>query len=204
MVNFRSATYKKFLRVRVRRKASAKRAGVPKNSFASDRNSLDAGNYGDMPIIVKEVVARIFSPCHCNVLRKAARHVSHTYDLALQPTGLKTTQFSLLAAIDRRRDNPPTMQELAEVMVMDRSTLGHELRPLERDHLVQLRINASDRRSRQVFLTGKGRSKLQEAAGLWREMQQRFESAFGTERTARLREDLLVLATMNFSSVDSH
>jgi DNA-binding MarR family transcriptional regulator len=157
-----------------------------------------------MPIIVEEVVARIFSPCHCNVLRKAARHVSHTYDLALQPTGLKTTQFSLLAAIDRRRDNPPTMQELAEVMVMDRSTLGHNLRPLEREHLIELGTNASDRRSRLVRLTEKGRKKLQEAAGFWREMQQRFESVFGAERTARLREDLLALATMNFSSVDSY
>jgi DNA-binding transcriptional ArsR family regulator len=51
------------------------------------------------------------------------------------------------------------MQELAEVMVMDRSTLGHNLRPLERDHLVELGTNASDRRSRLVFLTGRGRRK---------------------------------------------
>lgn len=153
---------------------------------------------------MNEVVGKIFSPCHCNVLRKAARHVSHAYDVALQPSGLKTTQFSLLAAIERRQDNPPTMQELAEVMVMDRSTLGHNLRPLERDRLVELGTSASDRRSRLVCLTGKGRRKLQEAAGFWREMQQRFESAFGAKRTAHLREDLLVLATIQFSPVDSH
>jgi DNA-binding MarR family transcriptional regulator len=159
---------------------------------------LTSAQYGDIPVTVQDVIAKIFSPCHCNVLRKAARHVSHAYDLALQPAGLKTTQLSLLAAINR--DNPPTMQELAEIMVMDRSTLGHNLRPLERDGLVKLETNASDRRSRLVCLTEKGRRKLQEAAGFWQEMQGRFESAFGAERTVRLREDLLTLATINFFS----
>jgi DNA-binding MarR family transcriptional regulator len=147
-----------------------------------------------------EVVGQVFSPCHCAVLRKAARHISHAYDQALQPTGLKTTQFSLLAAIEHRREHPPTMQELAEVMVMDRSTLGHNLRPLERDRLVELGTKATDRRSRLVGLTARGRRKLQEAARFWQEMQEKFELAFGMERTARLREDLFVLATMNFPS----
>jgi DNA-binding MarR family transcriptional regulator len=147
---------------------------------------------------VGEVGDKVLSPCHCAVLRKAARHISHAYDQALQATGLKTTQFSLLAAIEHRREHPPTMQELAEVMVMDRSTLGHNLRPLERDRLVELGTKATDRRSRLVCLTTRGRRKLQEAARFWQEMQANFELAFGIERTARLREDLFVLATMNF------
>jgi len=146
-----------------------------------------------------DATSKIFSPCHCNVLRKAARHVSQAYDTALQPAGLKTTQFSLLAAINRRKDSPPTMQELAEVMVMDRSTLGHNLRPLERDRLVSLQASKADRRSRLVYLTDRGRLKLEEAAKLWREMQKRFEAAFGEGRTASIREALLALATTPFS-----
>jgi DNA-binding MarR family transcriptional regulator len=81
------------------------------------------------------------------------------------------------------------MEELAEVMVMDRSTLGHNLPPLERDRLIKLDTHAADRRSRLVGLTKKGRHKLQKTTALWREMQARFESAFGAERTARLHED---------------
>lgn len=150
--------------------------------------------------------ANVFSPCHCAVLRKATRNVSRAYDLALAPTGLKTTQFSLLAAINRASVHPPTMQELAEIMVMDRSTLGHNLRPLERDLLVELKAAPSDGRSRLVRLTRRGRAKLDEAVHLWRAMQGRFEAAFGAQRTARIREALLLLAATDFSSTqtDNH
>lgn len=148
---------------------------------------------------MQDAIAKIFTPCHCNVLRKAARHVSQAYDAALHPTGLKTTQFSLLAAINRREKNPPTMQELAEVMVMDRSTLGHNLRPLERDRLIRLQPGTEDRRSRLVSLTKLGQAKLEEAAQLWRQMQLHFEAAFGSQRTARIREALLALATTPLS-----
>ena len=81
---------------------------------------------------------KILSPCHCAVLRKASRHVSQVYDLAVAPAGLKTTQFSLLAAIHRNGEESSTMGELAEVMVMDRSTLGHNLRPLKHNGLITI------------------------------------------------------------------
>src|SRR5271170_6761404 len=116
-------------------------------------------------------VEKILSPCHCAVLRKASRHVSQVYDTALAPTGLKTTQFSLLAAIDRGEDALTSMRELAEVMVMDRSTLGRNLRPLEKQTFIRITSNKDDARSRHVQLTHKGRSKLEEARALWRGMQ---------------------------------
>lgn len=143
---------------------------------------------------------KILSPCHCAVLRKASRHVSQAYDAALAPAGLKTTQFSLLAAVHRNGEKSFTMGELAEVMVMDRSTLGHNLRPLERAALIAIEAGGADARRREVRLTPKGRSKLKEAAVLWKRMQTRFESAFGAESTTRLREALLALATIDFST----
>jgi DNA-binding MarR family transcriptional regulator len=79
------------------------------------------------------------------------------YDIALMRCGLKSTQFSILS--DRPGEHPPMMKELAEAMVMDRSTLGHNLRPLERDGLVALAESDADRRWKHVTLTGKGRAK---------------------------------------------
>jgi DNA-binding MarR family transcriptional regulator len=142
---------------------------------------------------------KILSPCHCAVLRKASRHVSQVYDSALASTGLKTTQFSLLAAIDRAAGTLPAMKELSEVLVMDRSTLGQNLRPLEKRGFIKIEVEKKDGRCRHVLLTHKGRSKLEEARVLWREMQTRFESRFGTEPTAALRSSLLTLATTDFS-----
>src|ERR1700680_4662513 len=78
--------------------------------------------------------------CTCGSLRKASRRISQFYDTALAPAGIKSTQFSILSEVERGSiAGPVTMCELASAMVMDRSTLGHNLRPLERDDLVVLR-----------------------------------------------------------------
>src|SRR5580692_2219264 len=96
------------------------------------------------------------TPCTCGTLRKASRRVSQFYDTALAPVGIKATQYSILSEVGRGRpEGPVTMRELAATMVMDRSTLGHNLRPLERDALVIVRLSREDRRKRYVELTGK-------------------------------------------------
>lgn len=141
------------------------------------------------------------SPCHCAALRKAARRVTQVYDTALAPSGLTVTQFSTLAEIDLRRERPPTMGELAEVLGMDRSTLGHSLRPLERDRLIQLTAGEEDRRSRRVFLTPAGKAKFTEAIAFWRKAQEYFESTYGSESSTRLRNVLNDLAALDFTTM---
>src|ERR1700680_2698019 len=80
------------------------------------------------------------SACTCGSLRKASRRISQFYDTALAPAGIKSTQYSILSEVERGSiAGPVTMCELASAMVMDRSTLGHNLKPLERDDLVVLR-----------------------------------------------------------------
>src|SRR5215469_2173957 len=71
--------------------------------------------------------------CNCGALRQAARRVTKFYDDALAPSGLSVNQFSILARLNLV--GPSTIQELARLLVMDRSTLGHLLRPLERRSL---------------------------------------------------------------------
>ena len=135
------------------------------------------------------------SPCTCGSLRKASRRVSQFYDTALAPLGIKSTQYSILSEVARGRiEGPVTMRELATSMVMDRSTLGHNLKPLERDDLVTLRCSTDDRRKRYVELTKKGKSTLQKASRLWRQAEGRFEKIFGKEPAAELRAVLLGIA----------
>jgi DNA-binding MarR family transcriptional regulator len=133
--------------------------------------------------------------CTCGSLRKASRRVSQFYDTALAPAGLKSTQFSILSEVERGSiAGPVTMCELATAMVMDRSTLGHNLRPLERDDLVVLRQARHDRRKRYVELTAKGKSLLARARQLWRRAEDRFERIFGKDPAAELRAVLLGIA----------
>jgi len=133
--------------------------------------------------------------CTCGSLRKASRRISQFYDTALAPVGIKSTQFSILSEVDRGSfEGPVTMCELATAMVMDRSTLGHNLKPLERDDMVVLRLSSDDRRKRYVELTRKGQSVLQRSRHLWRQAEGRFEKIFGKEHAAELRAVLLSIA----------
>ena len=91
------------------------------------------------------------SPCNATALRKASRRVTQLYDAALEPTGLRSTQFAILVELANWSTDPPTLAELADALAIDRSSLGHNLRPLEREGLIVLREGAEDRRRR---LTG--------------------------------------------------
>lgn len=133
--------------------------------------------------------------CTCGSLRKASRRITQFYDSALAPVGIKSTQFSILSEVDRGSfAGPVSMCELATAMVMDRSTLGHNLRPLERDELLTLRLADSDRRKRHVELTKKGRATLHRARRLWKTAEARFEAIFGKQHAAELRTALLNIA----------
>lgn len=134
------------------------------------------------------------SICNATALRKASRRVSALYDEALKPIGLKTTQFAILAELGRRRADPPTMRALADALVMDRSGLGHTLRPLERDGYLGFRDDEADRRRRLVVLTRKGIDALAEGRALWRSAQDRFDAVYGAEEANALREVLLGIA----------
>src|SRR5271170_1780351 len=153
-----------------------------------------------MPVSSRARSKQISSPtprnaCTCGSLRKASRRISQFYDTALAPVGIKSTQFSILSEVDRSSlEGPVTMCELATAMVMDRSTLGHNLKPLERDDLVVLRLSIDDRRKRHVELTKKGRLVLARARRLWRQAEGHFETIFGKEPAAELRAVLLSIA----------
>src|SRR5215475_6234476 len=83
--------------------------------------------------------------CNCLAVRQAARHVTQFYDQFLAPAGLRTTQYSILAKL--RRKGPMTINVLAAEMVMDRTTLGRNILPLEREGLIAIKPGQTDRRS---------------------------------------------------------
>jgi len=111
----------------------------------------------------------------------------------LAATGLRTTQFSILAKL--KRLGPMTINALARELVMDRTTLGRTMLPLERDGLIRIADGKLDRRSKELHLTKKGADRLRAAGKLWREAQTEFEAAFGGARAAKLRDELHALVS---------
>jgi DNA-binding MarR family transcriptional regulator len=136
--------------------------------------------------------------CTCLAVRQAARHVTQFYDRHLASAGLRTTQFSILARL--RRQGPMTINTLAEELVMDRTTLGRNILPLERDGLITIAPGAKDRRSKELRLTDAGRERLLAGYEGWKEAQKEFAAAFGDERTAGLRALLRQVAATDLDS----
>lgn len=123
--------------------------------------------------------------------RKAARLLSQRYDEALAPAGVKVTQFSLLVSI--RLYGPIQMTDLARGLAMDRTTLTRNLRPLERDGLVEV-VYGKDRRRRRYALTLRGHEVLDAAFPLWERAQAEIVHGVGEERWEGLRREIRALA----------
>jgi DNA-binding MarR family transcriptional regulator len=133
--------------------------------------------------------------CNCFAVRQAARHITQFYDQYLAHTGLRTTQYSILAKLDRM--GPLTIGALAEAMVMDRTTLGRNIKPLVREKLVAVGRERSDRRRKMLRLTAAGTKRVRAAEAAWREAQAKFEAVYGRREAKTLREMLRAVTICN-------
>jgi DNA-binding MarR family transcriptional regulator len=124
----------------------------------------------------------------CFAVRQAARHISQLYERHLSEANLTPTQFSILSTLGR--GSSLTMVELAQAMVMDRTTLVRVLGRLLRSGFVANEPDGQDKRRLRLVLTCSGHAKLDEAMARWRAAQDEFERKFGPQQAAYLRREL--------------
>ena len=121
------------------------------------------------------------SPCVCNTLRMVTRAVTQLYDDVLRPSGLRVTQFSILAAIGRIGE--ANLKQLEDTLAIDQTTLTRSLNLLERDGVME-RASHPDARIRAMKLTSKGRRALEAARPLWARAQDKVLRELGTKAWA--------------------
>jgi DNA-binding MarR family transcriptional regulator len=125
--------------------------------------------------------------CVCATARMAARALTRVYDRALEPAGIRTSQFSILARL--LEEGPLSVTHLAGRLAMDRTTLARDLRPLERRGLVSVSVG-SDRRVRMAALTQAGHRLVDEVRPLWKSVQRDVRTQLGPDRVTRLMDEL--------------
>ena len=130
--------------------------------------------------------------CACMSLRQASRVVTQYYEEVLRPSGIHATQFSVLAKVAGL--GPITMTELAEDLMMDRTTLTRNLKYLEDKKLVRVEAG-EDLRTRQIELTRKGEKALSKALPLWDKAQSQIIRKLGRSNWDALRAELDALAS---------
>jgi DNA-binding MarR family transcriptional regulator len=132
-------------------------------------------------------LAEIEATCACSNVRKAARAVTQLFDEMLQPTGLRSTQFTLLVAVALLGETSVT--QLSRALIMDRTTLARNLKPLESLGLLTIEAG-TDRRRQLVRLTERGCQALARALPYWEQAQHQVVTSLGEEQWHALRASL--------------
>lgn len=125
--------------------------------------------------------------CVCFNLRRAARAVTQAYDDIFREAGLRGNQFSILVVALLR--GPIALSKMAELLVMDRTTLTRNLKPLEKKSYLAI-SSGDDKRRKIISITDEGKDLLTEALPLWTEAQEQVKDRFGMERTENLVDEL--------------
>jgi DNA-binding MarR family transcriptional regulator len=145
--------------------------------------------HSKLPPIMKPATRQ--HACNCFAIRQAARHVTRLYERHLSDAGLTSAQFSILAVLDET--GGMTMVELADALVMDRTTLLRAMKPLQRENLLKGRPGTNDPRQLLFSLTAAGERRFKQALPMWNRAQEEFEAEVGSQDAARIREELLGL-----------
>ncbi|MDA7946430.1 MAG: MarR family winged helix-turn-helix transcriptional regulator [Hyphomicrobiaceae bacterium] len=118
------------------------------------------------------------------MLRRTARHVSQAYDKALDEVGLKTSQYMVLAHVERTEGL--TITQLARRLGLDRTTLTRNLQPLVNAGWIRI-SEAKDKRARALYPTESGCTLVARAKPLWQKAEDAFRRSMGKTEVAELR-----------------
>jgi DNA-binding MarR family transcriptional regulator len=129
--------------------------------------------------------------CGCANLRSVTRLVTNMFDQILEPAGLKITQFTVLAALSNL--GVCSINQLAEALLLDPTTLNRNLKPLEKQGLIE-NHPGEDQRTRLVGLSPKGEARLKEALPLWEQAQARLVESLGAPKFQAFLSDLQLVA----------
>jgi DNA-binding MarR family transcriptional regulator len=116
------------------------------------------------------------SGCAAYQFRRTSRAVAKLYDAAIAPSGLRSTQFATLTAIAKLQ--PVSMSRVAEILVIDATTMTRSLKLLQKDGLIEI-APRGEKRQRLLTLTSKATKALALALPLWRQSQARFLASVG-------------------------
>lgn len=123
------------------------------------------------------------SKCYGLAIRRGSRILTRLYDELLQPCGMNLTQFGI--ANHLFESGLQTIGELASFADTEKTAMGRNLHPLERDGLIQI-TTGEDRRMRMVSLTAKGKACVKKGRQILPKAQKSIEARLGKQRAVAL------------------
>lgn len=128
--------------------------------------------------------------CPATLVRKAARFITGVFDEALRPLEIQTSQANLLVAVATFGEAGAGMGALADALLMERTTLTRNVRPLEKAGLVRVARSPDDARARLVLLTPAGERLIARIPPLWEQAQRQLRQSIGAQKMKSLHGEL--------------
>ena len=151
----------------------------------------------DIPEIDEKKLAEMARTCACFNFRKASRSVTQLFDQVLAPSGLRSTQLVIL--VTGQLLGPSSIARLARELVMDRSTLTRNLKPLM--NLGLLRLSQGDGgKHKSVEVTAEGQAAVLRSAPYWEQAQSHLVNRFGSDSWNHIMNDLAAIVEATRSS----
>lgn len=119
--------------------------------------------------------------CFQLAIRKSSRLITQFYQERLSRVGLKVGQFSILRAVNFRKQT--SNKELQTILELDQTTLTRNLKPLIRDGYLTLSTNFEDGRQKIISLSPDGLTLYEEAIPIWKAAQDELQQKIGTTET---------------------
>ena len=133
--------------------------------------------------------------CVSNNLYKTARVIGRIYGEEMRSSGLQRSQFAILDNLTAI--GPVALNQLADVLCMERTTLSRNLKPLVKQGYINIAAAKTDGRVKEISITSTGRAKYKQALKLWRHAQQRIINAYGEAPWRTLERSLGALRSIN-------
>src|SRR6266566_9534711 len=136
--------------------------------------------------MTKELDMTTTENCVCFNLRRVARKVTQFYDLEMRRHGIRPTQGTILLSLNGKESWG--MAELSDWLGMERTTLVRNLRPLQRDGLVQA-VGGGRGNRVELTITTKGRKQIEKLMPAWKSAQSAVVKTLGETRWSAILSD---------------
>tara|TARA_B100002052_G_scaffold294865_1_gene320358 strand:- start:1780 stop:2190 length:411 start_codon:yes stop_codon:yes gene_type:complete len=125
--------------------------------------------------------------CNCYTIRKISSKISKIYDNALNTVDLKITQYAILKYIIILKKT--SLKNLSTAMDYNRSTLGRNIRVLERKKLIRFN-KGEDKREVEITITDDGQKIFKIARQSWENINNQISENLGKNKRKMLEEIL--------------
>ena len=123
--------------------------------------------------------------CICYSIRTSSTKITKIYDKALLESGLKITQYAIMKCIFILKNS--NLNELSCSMGYNRSTLGRNIKILERKKLINLK-KGNDKREIKITITKNGVQVLKLANKCWAKINKELTKKLGVNKKQMLTE----------------